>query len=84
MLPPDPVEPVSIVHKVDEISVGGHLEARYNYLDYRFERDGAVVYARAYLDEPGCVSVQPPATESMHGVPLEDVEAPAFHNDVLL
>lgn len=66
---PDPIEPVAIVHKVDELSVGGHLEARYNYLDYRVERDGAVVYARAYFDEPGCVSVRPPITESAHHLP---------------
>lgn len=84
VLPPDPIEPVAIVHKFDEISVGGRIQESYNYLDYRFERDGAVVHARVYLYEPGCVSVLPPATESMHGVRLDDVEAPAFHDDVLL
>lgn len=82
--PVDPIEPVLIVHKVDEIGVGGFVEQRYNYLAYRFERDDAVIYARAYLDEPGYVSVRPPATESTYGVPLDDVDAPTFHNDVML
>lgn len=84
VLPPDPIEPVAIVHKVDEISVGGRIQESYNYLDYRFERDGAVVHARAYLYEPNCVSADLPATESSYGIRLDVIEAPDFYNDVML
>lgn len=47
---PDPIEPVSIVHHIDD-DRDLDPQAVYNFLDYIFERGGLRVIARAYLDE---------------------------------
>lgn len=80
----DPIEPVSIVHNVDEVGGGGGISERYNYLNYRFERDDVVVLARVYLYDLAGVSISPPATEPFPGGPHSSVEAPRFYDDVML
>lgn len=72
----DPIRPVSITHSVDEIRNEGRIEQKYNFLDYRFERDGFTVMARAYLDEIDEVTLHldPPPT---------GVEGERFVEDVM-
>ena len=53
----DPIEPTQIKHVVDEVWNGDRLEQRYNYLDYRFERDGVHCRARSYADDFGEVTL---------------------------
>lgn len=78
----DPIIPVEIDHHVDEIWAdkrGGDLEQIYNFLDYHFERDGAYMRARAYLDEASAVTTYGPV--SSRGS-LEARVAPDFERDV--
>ena len=48
----DMITPVQIEHSIDEVWNGDELEQFYNYLDYHFEKDGAYLRARVYLDDP--------------------------------
>jgi len=76
----DPIAPVLIEHRRDEY--GGQFDqANYNYLTYRFVDGGALVSARAYLDEPWRVSVFSPQALAP---PLRDVDAPELFDRVLL
>lgn len=63
----DPIAPVSITHSVDEIRNDGRVEQHYNFLDYRFERDGFSVRARAYLDDIETVTLM------LEPLPIGDV-----------
>ncbi|MBL8547652.1 MAG: hypothetical protein JNL81_14390 [Hyphomonadaceae bacterium] len=64
----DPIEPVSIVHRIDD-DRDVDPAAFYNFLDYVFERDGMRVIARAYLDEMGWVTfmTEGPAANDAEG-----------------
>ena len=53
----DAITPTSIIHSVDEIRSDGEIEQKYNFLDYRFERDGFTARARSYLDDIETVSL---------------------------
>lgn len=79
----DPIEPVSVVHNVDEALQGGEPGFRYNYLVYRFVRDGAEMGARCYLDDAGEVSIHGPSVLNDGTGPLVSVEAPALRQAVL-
>lgn len=80
--PVDPNEPASIRHDCDETWVHGVLRDRYNFLSYRFERDGAAIYCRAYLDSPDEVSIDPPHVAGEDGRCQAD--APELERDVML
>jgi hypothetical protein len=56
----DPVVPVSIDHRCEEIFDSGKLDAKYDFIVYHFECDGAYVWARSYLDRTETVSVYGP------------------------
>ena len=53
----DPILPVAIEHRCEEIRDGSRLEQQYNYIDYHFESDGAYFWARTYLDQITVVSL---------------------------
>lgn len=76
----DPIQPVKITHSVDEVIDNGALQQRYDFLDYEFERDGAIARARVYTDAIGTVSVFGPFADRRT---LAAVQAPAFMDDVL-
>ena len=69
----DALTPSRIDHLVEEIYADGALEQKYNYLVYHFERNGAYIRARAYLDEIGVVSIYGPyESELVNSAPVED------------
>lgn len=74
ILSEDVISPVSIEHKVDEILDHGELKQRYNYLDYRFERDGAYMRARAYLYEIQSVAIYGPFSVTAPNEPVRSDE----------
>jgi hypothetical protein len=78
----DPISPAEIGHHVDEIWAdkrGGELEQCYNFLDYHFDRDGAYMRARAYVDEMSTVTIFGPfASRTV----IDAVWAPALERDV--
>ena len=76
----DPVVPVEIEHKVDELFTNGVLQQRYNFIDYHFEVDGAYCRARAYLDSIESVAIYGPFKARTS---LSPVESPQFLEDVL-
>jgi hypothetical protein len=51
----DPIQPVAIEHRCEELRHEGRLEQRYNCLSLR--SDDAYFWARAYLDEINTVSL---------------------------
>jgi hypothetical protein len=53
----DPILPVAIEHRCEEIRDGSRLEQQYNYIDYHFESDGAYFWARTYLDRITVISL---------------------------
>lgn len=56
----DPIAPVRLEHRMDEVLVEGEPDQAYNYLAYRFERDGASVAVRVYMDEADRALLFPP------------------------
>ena len=76
----DSIRPVEILHKVEEISIDGRIEQRYNYYVYHFEKYGAFLHARAYFDSSGVVSVYGPFSDSEH---LKKTGSPKLYNEVL-
>lgn len=74
----DVISPVSIEHKVDDLFDHGELQRSYNYLDYRFERDGAYIRARAYLYEIESVSIYGPFAISAPHEPVRNDELYRF------
>lgn len=56
----DPVTPVSIEHRCEEIIIGGEVEQHYNYLVYALAYEGRRYAARAYLDQIEEVSLYGP------------------------
>jgi hypothetical protein len=56
----DPIQPIAIEHKCDDIFDGDKLEQAYNYIDYHFDCDGVYFWARTYLDDIGTVSLHGP------------------------
>lgn len=56
----DPVAPVRLEHRMDEVMIGGEPDQAYNYLAYRFERDGAALAVRVYMDEADRALLSPP------------------------
>jgi len=78
----DLIQPVQIEHCIDEIWTGENedvLEQYYNYIDYHFERDGAYMRARTYLDEIKTVSVFGPFQQRGS---IEKVRSPKLAADV--
>jgi hypothetical protein len=53
----DPVGPVTMEHRCEELFSGDRLEQRYNYIVYHFDCDGAYFWARTYLDDVKTVSL---------------------------
>jgi hypothetical protein len=76
---PDPILPVRIEHLVDEIIIEGKLSAFYNYLDYHFETDTAVMRGRVYLDTANEITLFGPFANAR---PLVNVEDPALEKAV--
>ncbi len=76
----DPILPMEIRHDVDEIIFDGEVEQNYNFLDYRFERQGAHCHARTYLDDVDTVSVNGPFSDRDSE---DEIDAPEFFEDVL-
>lgn len=76
----DPIDPIAIHHKIDELDPEDEPAVVYNYLVYEFERDGAVCKARAYLDMIEEVSIYGPFAGPDD---LRLIEAPEFKQDVL-
>lgn len=76
----DAIEPVEILHKVEEFIVDDHLEQRYNYYIYNFEKYDAYLHARAYFDDSGSVSIYGPFSDNKH---LNKTESPKLYNEVL-
>jgi len=56
----DAIAPVRLEHRMDEVIVDGEPDQAYNYLAYRFERDGAAVTVRVYMDEADRALLFPP------------------------
>lgn len=59
----DLIAPSQIEHHVDEIWGGkgdDKLEQYYNYIDYHFERDGAYLRGRTYVDDIRVVTLYGP------------------------
>ncbi len=56
----DPVLPVEIEHKVDEIIIEGEIVESYNFIDYWFEDPQGRARARVYLDNPLEATIYPP------------------------
>ena len=77
----DPIEPVDIVHAVEEIIIQGVTEQKYNFIVYTFQHSDATMSARTYLDGIETVSIFGPF--SNEGT-QDSIEPPAFYNDVLL
>lgn len=76
----DRIEPVRILHSVDEIYADGEMEQEYNFLDYIFERDGVTFRARAYLDSVYQVALYGPFdAASEERIP----SAPEMKRDIL-
>ncbi len=76
----DAIIPVEIRHEVDEVIIEGQTEWYYNYLVYRFERNGSHCTARSYLEEAHKVSIFGPFSGQE---PSVRVEAPDLFNDVV-
>jgi hypothetical protein len=71
----DPILPVRITHKSEQIRNGNTLEQNYNYLVYEFETEQHRYRARTYLNNIRTVAVYGPfAKDSASLVPLEAVE----------
>lgn len=71
----DALTPLRIEHLCEEIYADDVLEQKYNYLVYHFEREGAYIRARAYLDEVDEVAIYGPyESELMESAPVEDAE----------
>lgn len=77
----DPIKPVKIEHGFDVIVVEGELEQWYNFLWYRFERNGLAMTARSYLDEIETVSVFGPMKIENERDYVEDAEFIAMVTD---
>ena len=77
----DPILPVSLEHFCQEQFSSRGLREKYNFLVYRFERDGAEVTCRAYLDNSDEVAIFAPRRLG-EGL-TEEVHAPALREDVL-
>ena len=56
----DAIAPVRLEHRMDEVLIEGEPDQAYNYLAYRFERDGASVAVRVYMDEADRALIFPP------------------------
>jgi hypothetical protein len=56
----DPIQPVRIEHKVDEVVIDGVVEQSYNFIDYWFDDPAGQVRARTYLDTAHKVAIYPP------------------------
>lgn len=56
----DAIQPFKIKHHVDEITEGGRLVERYNYVVYEFENKDGYVWARTYMDEVVKVAIYGP------------------------
>lgn len=56
----DAVAPARLEHRMEEVLVDGQPDQAYNYLAYSFERDGASVAVRVYMDEADRALVFPP------------------------
>ncbi len=56
----DAIAPVQLEHRMDEVIVEGEPDQAYNYLAYRFERDGAALAVRVYMDEADRALLFPP------------------------
>jgi hypothetical protein len=81
--PIDPISPVSIVHKVDDIIIDGVLEQSYNFLTYTFEGDGVRIEARTYLDAIHKATLYPPIAWPVGLGGIEFIEAPDLREAVI-
>jgi hypothetical protein len=76
----DPIQPLRIFHRVEEIRDGAELRERYNYIVYEFERDGLFATGRTYLDDIDTVSIYGPYAGRGS---TREVGAPAFEAAVM-
>jgi hypothetical protein len=77
----DEVVPTEIEHRCEELFVGDACEARYNYIIYHFDCDGAYFWARTYIGEINTVSVHGP----FGGAPCQESDPGPFERrDVFL
>jgi len=76
---PDPILPVKIEHLVDEVIIEGELSAFYNFLDYHFETETAVMRGRVYMETATEMTLFGPFRNAL---PLVDVEDTALEKAV--
>ena len=71
----DVITPVQIEHSIDEIWDGDELQQYYNFLDYHFERNGAYLRARVYLEDTRTATLFGPfeSRQSIKAVAAPDV-----------
>lgn len=66
--PPDPITPISIEHGFEDYTGEDIAGPIYNYLVYRFEREGMSTWARVYLpiwESVKIMTMRPPETDAM-------------------
>ena len=66
------MEPYQIEHLVDTIDEDEQVIQTYNYWIYRFEGNGAYVWARAYADDVKVVSVFGPFKSPAELIPVQN------------
>jgi len=66
------MEPYQIEHLVDVLGSDGQIDQVYNYLVYRFQDNGAYIWARAYLDDIGTISIYGPFNSDTDLTPVEN------------
>lgn len=66
------MEPYQIEHLVEVIGSDGQIDQIYNYLVYKFQDSSAYVWARAYLDDMGTVSIYGPFKSETDLTPVEN------------
>ncbi|UTW54813.1 hypothetical protein [Kordiimonas sp. SCSIO 12610] len=76
----DIITPFKIEHNVDEIITNGKLEQYYNFIDYHFEKNGAFMLARTYLDDIKTITLDGPFSDANH---YEEVDMPDLKENVI-
>jgi hypothetical protein len=56
----DPIQPLRVEHKVDEIIIDGQIEQSYNLVIYTFDSPAGALNVRAYLDAAHEAVILPP------------------------
>ncbi len=76
----DMLAPIKIEHNVDEIFFEDEMTQNYNFLIYHFEKYGAYMSTRAYLDEIESVALFGPFANKNS---TEIIEVPEFKKEVI-